>query len=150
MEEILVAVDGSRYSNAIIEYSCKLARKLSGKITLIYVSNYPDLLQEYIGVNGNAPSPQAERYVKIAESITSTLGQIITSKGIPCEIVLETGNATERIISAASNRKASLIVLGLRGLHGLERIRSLGSVARRVLENSPCPVLVVTGEEMTS
>ena len=36
-----------------------------------------------------------------------------------------------------------MIVLGVKGLHGLARFRSMGSVARNVIENSPVPVLSV-------
>ena len=70
MPEILVAVDGSKYSEKIVDYACELALKLSFQIALIYVSKFPDLIDEYIGVGGKVPSPKAEPYVRIAEKVT--------------------------------------------------------------------------------
>ena len=144
MPEILVAVDGSEYSEKIVEYSCELAKKLSYQIALIYVSKFPDLVEEYIGVGGKPVSPKAEPYVRVAEKITSKLAERVRAEGIPVEVILETGSPSDKIITVATFRKSNMIMIGLRGLHGIERIRSLGSVSRRVLEGAPCPVIVVT------
>ncbi len=139
----MVAVDGSKYSEKIVEYSCELAKSMAKKVLLIYVSKYPELIEEYIGFGGKSPAREARRYVEIAETVTSKLAEKVRKEGVPYEIILETGNPAEKIIAKAIERKVSMIVVGLRGLHGLERIRSLGSVARRILESSPCPVLVI-------
>lgn len=143
MGEILVAIDGSIYSDPIIDYACDLARRLKEKIVLIYVSKNPDLVDEYIEYGERAPSPRAQKTVAIAESVTSKLSEKISSKGIEHRVILETGNPAEKIILTAAETKSDLIIVGLKGLHGMERIRSLGSVSRRVLENSPCPVVVL-------
>jgi nucleotide-binding universal stress UspA family protein len=145
MPEILVAVDGSDYSEKIVEYACELAKKLSLEIALIYVSKFPDLVEQYLGIGGIEPSAKGEPYVKVAENVTSKLAEVVRKKGILVEVILETGNPADKIITVAAFRKSTMIAIGLRGLHGIERIRSLGSVSRRVLEGAPCPVMVVTG-----
>jgi nucleotide-binding universal stress UspA family protein len=144
LPEILVAVDGSDYSKKIVEYACDLAKKLSYQIVLIYVSKFPDLVEQYQRIGGVEPSAQGKRYVEAAEKVTSQLAGIVSKQGIPVETVLESGNPADKIITTAAFRKSSLIAIGLRGLHGIERVRSLGSVSRRVLEGAPCPVVVVT------
>ena len=146
MPEILVAVDGSRQSEKIVEYSCDFAKRLSSTIILMYVSSYPDLINEYIEMEGRNPSPRAAQYVQRAEEVTSKLLEKFQNRGIKCRVVLETGDPAEKIIKQATDDKAYLIIVGLRGLHGVDRIRSLGSVARKIIENSPCPVLVARGE----
>ena len=143
MGDLLVAVDGSKYSDKIVAYSCNLAKDLSKKILLIYVSKYPELIEEYIGFGGKSPVKEARRYVAVAEALTSKLAKKVRDAGVPYEIILDTGNPSEQIIAKATEKKVDIIVVGLRGLHGLGRIRSLGSVARRVLENSPYPVVVI-------
>ena len=147
MNDLLVAIDGSKYSERIVESSCDFAKRLSDGIILLYVSKYPDLIEEYIEYGGREPVPNAERYTKIAEAVTLKYGERVKNKGIRCEIVLETGNPAEKIIQIANEKNVDMIIVGLKGLHGLDRIRSLGSISRRVIENSLCPVLVVTGKE---
>jgi nucleotide-binding universal stress UspA family protein len=142
--EILVAVDGSKYSDSIVDYACDLAKRMKDKIVLVYVSKNPDFVSEYIEYGGRAPKASAQRTVAIAESLTSELAKRITGRGIDNRVILESGNPADKIVSTALERKCDMIMVGLKGLHGVERIRSLGSVSRRVLENSPCPVMVVS------
>ena len=144
---ILVAVDGSKYSDRVVEYACDLAHKLSSKIILMYVSRYPDTVEEYIAIGGKSPSPQAEPSVSIAENVVSRLGDKIRNEKIPYEVVIDSGNPAGKILEKSVEKNVEMIVVGLKGLHGLDEIRSLGSVARRVIENARCPVVVVTEEK---
>ncbi|MCL4518424.1 MAG: universal stress protein [Thaumarchaeota archaeon] len=146
MGNILVAVDGSKYSDRVVDYSCGLAKKLSSKITLLYVSRYPELIEEYVSIE-KSPEPQAERSVAIAEGVVSKLGDRVKNQGVPYEVVIESGNPATKILEKASEMKVDMIVVGLKGLHGVDEIRSLGSVARRVIESAQCPVVVVTEEK---
>ena len=147
LSEILVAVDGSRHSEKIVDMSCNFAKILSASIILMYVSTYPDLINEYIEMGGRNPSQKAVQYVERAEEVTSKLFEKIQTKGIKCRVVLETGDPADKIVSQATSNKADLIIVGFKGLHGVDKIRSLGSVARKVIENSSCPVLVARGED---
>jgi nucleotide-binding universal stress UspA family protein len=52
------------------------------------------------------------------------------------------GHPASEILAAAD--RADLVVVGARGLGLLERL-AMGSVSERVLQHSPCPVLVVKG-----
>ncbi len=58
------------------------------------------------------------------------------------EIVLERGNAVQKILEAARDRECDLIVMGTHG-QGTLTDAMLGSTAQRVLRRSPVPVLVV-------
>ena len=147
-ETLLVAVDGSAHSDKIVRKGCELAKKFSAKIVLLYVSKFPDLAEEYVGFGGSAPSSiRAEKYVEAAETVTSKLAEIIQTEQVPYEVAFEMGDPAEKVVEIASDKRASMIILGLRGLHGFGKIRSLGSVARSVIENAHCPVLVVGGNE---
>jgi nucleotide-binding universal stress UspA family protein len=143
MNEILVAVDESKFSEKTVRVACDFAKKLSAKIVLIYVSKFPDLVSEYVAYGGKPPSRKALPYVEMAESVASKLAGEVENEGVPHEVILESGNPAEKIVTVAEFRKSDLIVVGLRGLHGIDRLRSLGTVSRRVLENSTVPVLVV-------
>lgn len=55
------------------------------------------------------------------------------------EFISERGNAAEEILKAAGRLTADLLVLG----HRVRLLEGLGSVAMKVIPESPCPVLVV-------
>jgi nucleotide-binding universal stress UspA family protein len=145
MAELLVAIDGSKYSSKIVDFACDLAKKMEEKLVIIYVSKDPEIVEDYIELGARTPRSSTQKAaVAIAESITSDLAKRIENKGIAHEVVLESGRPAEKIVSTAAERKCDMIIIGLKGLHGADRIRSIGSVSRRVLESSPCPVAVVS------
>lgn len=60
----------------------------------------------------------------------------------PSELEIVSGDPAEEIIRLAKIHQADLIVLGSRGLRGMQRI-VLGSVSSQVFADAPCSVLVV-------
>ena len=67
--------------------------------------------------------------------------------GIPPEVAVEFGEPGDRIIEAARQRGADLIVMGVRDAAGhigaathLDR-----AIAHKVVAHAPCPVLTVRG-----
>jgi nucleotide-binding universal stress UspA family protein len=52
------------------------------------------------------------------------------------------GDPHPQIIKTAEDGKFDLIVMGHRGLNPLQRL-FIGSVAKRVIEDTPCSVLVI-------
>lgn len=146
MENILVAVDGSKYSEKTVKIATEIATKTPAVITLLYVikapSEEPEGLKEFERTE-NAKDAYATYLQEIGNKVLSSVGKILTEAKISYESIVDMGNPAERILEVAGNKKSKFIVLGLRGLHGVARLESLGSVARRVIENSKCPVIVV-------
>jgi nucleotide-binding universal stress UspA family protein len=60
----------------------------------------------------------------------------------PSQLEIVTGDPAEEIIRLAKIHKADLILIGSRGLTGMQRIL-LGSVSSQVVADAPCSVLVV-------
>ena len=58
------------------------------------------------------------------------------------ESVVREGYAATAIVDEATERGADLIVIGTHGLSGLKHML-LGSIAERVVQKAPCPVLTV-------
>jgi|SRR5579862_4147911 len=146
MDQILVAVDGSKHSFNVVGRGCELAKALSASILLVYV------MQEYVeepeGIvsyekSEGYPDAFADYLQEMSDKITGALAEKIRQSGIPFRTVTPSGNPAEQILNVAKLDDAKFIVIGVKGLHGLAKIRSLGSVARRVVENSDRPVLVV-------
>lgn len=63
----------------------------------------------------------------------------------PAEVVVEYGQAAERIVEVAKNRNADLIVLGIRGVarHLAAATHVEQTVVHQVSSQAPCPVLTV-------
>lgn len=62
--------------------------------------------------------------------------------GWSCETMVSQAAATEAILALAETERPSLLVMGTHGRRGLARW-ALGSVAERVVRESPCPVVLV-------
>lgn len=146
MDSILVAVDGSKYSDKVVQVAADMAKKTSSVVILTYVikepAEEPEGIKEFERIE-NFKDAYAEYLQDLGKDLLSRVRSKFDEAKVPCETLIETGNPAERILEIAKTEKPRLIVLGLRGLHGVARIRSLGSIARRIIENSECPVLVV-------
>ncbi|MEB3294943.1 MAG: universal stress protein [Synechococcales bacterium] len=66
----------------------------------------------------------------------------------PSELEIVAGDPAEEIIRLAKIHQVDLIVLGSRGLTGMQRI-VMGSVSSQVFADAPCSVLVVKPTERT-
>jgi nucleotide-binding universal stress UspA family protein len=141
--ELLVAVDGSTHSDRVVDYATQLAKELSARIALLYVNPAVPIPEDYKQYAREEKIPESDYYDRIAGQILKKYSDIVNKQGIEFETLSEVGNAAENITTVAMSRKSDVILVGLQGLHGLGRMRSLGSVSRRVIENSSVPVLVV-------
>jgi nucleotide-binding universal stress UspA family protein len=66
----------------------------------------------------------------------------LTAAGISATAEVREGDAAQQLIAAAVAKGADCIVIGSHGRTGISRL-VLGSVARAVLFNAPCSVLIV-------
>ena len=146
MQEILVAVDGSKQSEQVVDSAIDLAKRTSLPILLVYVMKdvreEPEAVKEFEKVE-HFHDAYANYLKEIGDSVTGRMTERIEKSNISCRTIVELGNPAERILKIADDSKSSFVVVGLKGLHGVERIRSLGSVSRRIVENAHCPVMVV-------
>ena len=141
--EILAAVDGSEHSDKIVDEACSLAKKMNAKLALIYVTPdivVPEAYKKYSEIEKT--DAWLGYFDALGEKVLSKYNKKILDSKLICEIVHEEGNVAERIINTAKSRKDMMILIGLSGLHGVAKIRALGSTSRIVVENAECPVLV--------
>jgi nucleotide-binding universal stress UspA family protein len=74
--------------------------------------------------------------------VTAATASILSETGIPTETAVVTGDPATELVRLARSSDADLVVVGTSGLGGVARA-VLGSVARNVLINARCSVLVV-------
>ncbi len=80
---------------------------------------------------------------QMAAQAFERIAKVADAQGVPCEtLVVEHPQAAAGIVEAAESTGANLIAMGSHGRSGLAKL-VLGSVATKVLQLSPVPVLIV-------
>jgi len=146
MNDILVAVDGSKHSSKIVDVGIQLAKAFSAGIILVYVIHTPG--EEPEGVKSfekveQYPEAYADYLQGLGESVTDQLTDVIQKAGLKVRAITPSGNPANEILNIADVETPTMIVLGVKGMHGIRRFLTLGSVARNVIENARVPVVTV-------
>lgn len=87
------------------------------------------------------PVDMTKVMARAADNLAAEEGRV-RAAGIKCETATLVGRPEPEIIERARTTHADLIVMGTHGRSGLAHAL-LGSVAERVVQHSPCPVLIV-------
>ncbi len=140
IRQILVAVDFSEHAEPVIEWGTHLAEEHGSKLTLLHAYHLPVEFQQLEGAYlpqdfwTNVKTEAQQNLAKYAEEVSR--------KGIEVEAVVREGYPATVIEEEAVRQGTDLIVIGTRGLSGLKHLL-LGSIAKRVVQKAPCPVLTV-------
>jgi nucleotide-binding universal stress UspA family protein len=141
-KNILLATDGSAASEHAARLAVQLARENGAKLTALYVVDpYP-----YLGIGEANPLGFQAYMSAAAQHAAEAHGKILAlCQGEPvvdCQPRrAEDVAAASGILQSASQVGADLIVVGSHGRSGVARLM-LGSVASKVVAESPVPVLV--------
>jgi nucleotide-binding universal stress UspA family protein len=82
---------------------------------------------------------------RLGERLEACAG-LARGAGVACRTAVLRGPAAPRILDYLERAEPSLVVMGTHGRTGW-RHALLGSVAERVVQRAPCPVLVVPDPE---
>ncbi len=120
---ILMATDGSKYSQAAAAEAVGIARRCNASLTVLSVASSDE---EIASARGNV-----ETVIDAAER-----------EGVKATSMVTEGKPHVAIVKTARRKRADLIVLGSHGRTGIERLL-MGSVTERVIGHSKIAVLVV-------
>jgi nucleotide-binding universal stress UspA family protein len=140
VRHILVPVDFSENTPAVLEWAAHLAEEHGSTITLLHAYHLPVEFQQLEGAYLPPDFWQSVR--SEAESTLRRFSGELQGKGIRVETAVCEGYAATVIVEEAAIRHADLIVIGTHGRSGLKHLL-LGSIAERVVQKAPCPVLTV-------
>ena len=145
MKHILVAVDEDQQAGDVIALAGEIAQKLQAHVTILHVmpeENYRRIEEEPLQARVERPFTitQAEEQ---AREFAAETAVPLHDKGIAYDVRGEVGDPAAEILDLAQQLDASFIVMGFEGLHGLGKLRALGSVSRTVMEQTQRPVLIV-------
>lgn len=142
MKKIVVAVDGSDASKAVVNYALHYAEK-EKDVVLLFVHIIESYERRKFTFHGQSVDvlPRIEdvrsQFEKFIDEEIQTSG-----KGKPdMAIHIASGAPYAEIVSFAEESSADMIMIGHRGMNDLERF-FLGSVASKVVMHAPCSVFV--------
>jgi nucleotide-binding universal stress UspA family protein len=144
---ILVALDGSKGANFALEYAIAEAKRWNAQLYAVHVISPGGLHPLLVDTTCNEDE---RRTCEFISSILDEEGNIILKDaeataqagGIGLYTRIEWGQPADRIIAAAQDIGADLIVLGHRGVSDLREL-FLGRVSAAVVEYSPVTTLIV-------
>lgn len=143
--KILIATDGSKYSNAAVDECCRMIlnpERDEVQVVSVYENAYPitaepfAMSQEYYEKLDETVRNIAAGYV---DDVKKTVSEKFPNAKLTTDVLH--GAPDQQIIERAKEWNADLIVVGShgRGFWG----RLLGSVSDGVVHHAPCSVLVV-------
>jgi nucleotide-binding universal stress UspA family protein len=149
LKSLLVAVDGSEYSQGALECVSALAGTTKPRCTLLYIIDVVSLegpfLADLSGSIGLTPFLDFQQKVrtamehKAAEVLESGCKTLMQA-GMECETRTETGIVSRTICNVAMEYDA--VIVGRRGEHARWKGFLLGSVVEDVVRGSAKPVIV--------
>ncbi len=138
-KNILFPVDLSEASPKLVGHLLAMAKKFSSKIHLMYVM--PSFEQHSLGLYDPDPEIKARLRTRAEELLSQFAGEHLA--GYPqVETVVRSGDPSEKIVAYIKKGSIDLVIMGTHGRKGLDRIL-VGSVAQRVVQNSPVPVMTI-------
>ena len=148
IKTILVPTDGSDHADKAVGFAADLAEKYGAKVHLVHVlrdpgsANVPPELRTFEKIE-HARVTEREVIRGIATEILQKAEQRARERGAKeVETSIEIGSPAEWILEAARKQEADLIVMGTRGLGGLEGLL-MGSTAHKVSHLAPCTCITV-------
>jgi nucleotide-binding universal stress UspA family protein len=134
-KHILVAIDGSPYTEQVLPAAIEMASKFDSEILVLHVSEH----DRGRAVVFSLETP-ADATILVGDAVKTARQAGVTARGQVRDV--GAGNVAKAIVEAATANGIDLIVMGSRGLSDVQGLM-LGSVTHKVMQVASIPVLVV-------
>jgi len=138
IKKVLVPTDFSELSAAAMEYAKMFAAKFEAKVCLAHVIDTAPLIgpggASYLTVSHEIERDATKELKRFAAKHLRSLKKL--------ELIICEGDPRQEIVKLVEREKIDLVVMATHGRTGLAHV-ILGSVAERVVQNSPVPVVLV-------
>lgn len=137
IQRILLATDGSEFSEMALREAMGLARSCGSTLHAICVV---EVNPEYSSM---APTI-VEKAERDARDLLEMVRQCAQKENVRCETIVHEGeDPAHFIVEEAEKLPADMIIMGKHGRRTKLRKLLIGSVTERVLAHAPCKVLIV-------
>jgi nucleotide-binding universal stress UspA family protein len=146
---VILSIDPSKQAEEAVQYYLDHIHQKENRVVLLHVVELPDIaLCKQMPLGSGTLQTLWDGEEVNAEKLKTRFEEILKGKGVEdvesrCEGGMKPGQV---IVSVADEEKASMIVMGTRGI-GVIRRTILGSVSDYVVQHSTCPVVVCRSQE---
>jgi nucleotide-binding universal stress UspA family protein len=130
---VLFPIDQSREAREAADVVTNVVRQYGSRLVLLSVVEEPA---------ADAPSADPMVSPEVVAKLLENAQTLFSQQGIKAEVLERQGKPAFTICDVADEIEADLIIMGCRGL-GLTDEGATESVTTRVINLSPCPVLIV-------
>lgn len=148
MNTILVPIDFSDASRAVVKEAARLARFSKGRLILVHVVQPPVIVSDYGLAFENVMEITAAAE-KDADRYLARLREKLRADGVRVETVRLNGIPVWTILGQAKKSRANYIVMGSHGHTAFYDLLA-GSTTSGVLKRATCPVVVVPSPRKVS
>lgn len=138
MKRILVALDASPRTAAVLDAACDLSTRLGAKLVLFRSVGLPTHIDESAVVHPREPLLDSLQHDAERELAKLAAG---CPEGVIDKTVVHVGTPWESICATSKQLDVDLIVIGSHGVRGLDHV--LGTTAAKVVNHADRNVLVV-------
>ena len=151
---ILVPHAGTPEGDIALKHAIDIARSHSSNIIILHViEEFPHV--PILGLHSSQITKIRQQITEMIREMKNTMEKQMTSQvklckkyGIDANLKVTVGLPAEEILKIVKSQKTDLIVMAKRRkLKGLKRLLILGSVSRKIVENTSCPVLLIDVEK---
>ena len=145
LNKILIPTDLSDYSHYALPYAIELARNFSAELHLLHIVE--PLWGGEHSLYADFPGPVGYNLETVQETNAKLLDELAEeTKEVAVQTQVLVGAPHVQIVRYARDNDIDLVVLATHGRTGLSHAL-IGSVAEKVVQMAPCPVLTVKHPE---
>ncbi|MBI5074749.1 MAG: universal stress protein [Nitrospirae bacterium] len=143
-KNILVATDGSKFSEAAATEAVGMAKNCRAELIVVTAVHAESLAPLDVVSSQMQKDLIAGVEMAAADKSITFVRELAEKEQVKISALTYAGSPADVIIHTAQEKKADLIVVGSHGRTGIDRLL-LGSVAERVIGTADCATLVVKG-----
>jgi nucleotide-binding universal stress UspA family protein len=143
-KHILVTLDGTARSEAVMPHASAVARAMGAELTLLRVVDPLSAEWGERGAVGKAPadSPMGRVLIEQAQEYLDRVAEQSAAQGVRPRTMVRQGHPAREIIQTARELDADAIAMATRSRRGIGRLM-FGSVAGEVIHEAGVPVILV-------
>ena len=138
-ETIVVGTDGSDPAERAVREAIRIAARDGAQLHVVTAIHDQAMYRERIASGATTFNINLQ---EVGDTIAARVVSEAEAAGVKVTSHAHEGDPAEAILDTAKEQKADLIVVGDRGLSGVQRFL-LGSVSQKVSEHAACNVLIV-------
>ncbi len=153
-KKILVPHAGTPAGDEALKHAIHIAKSDSSEIILLHViEDFPHV--PVFSLHASQISKIKREIAMVTKDMKAVMEKAMLKRVETCQkneikshLKVVTGLPAEAILKIVKNQKIDLIVMAKRRkLKGIKGLLSLGSVSRKIVENTSCPVLMIDTEK---